>query len=240
MPQVLTTNAVIICPHGGRGTSTATAPKWSVSGGFVLLENDPGVLACPFVPQPCVGYQLKSMGLNAMQIDGRKVILVTDFNQSFTGLPLTMTETHQVIDNSTPAPIPAGQSAPPLSPALADAIKPVVSVTPPVLAFVSAPTPSPPSALATFTLFSDYPLSWKLVVISEPVGANMDVTNGLPPMGLVVAPAGGDWSTPSLAVTVTMSAIYMGSLGIGTHHFFMTGVNQRGLSSFAEMVLTVT
>ena len=64
------------------------------------------------------------MGLNASQIDGQKVILVTDFNQSFTGLPLTMAETHTTIDNSTPAPIPAGQPAPPLSPALADVVKP--------------------------------------------------------------------------------------------------------------------
>ena len=238
MPQVLTTNAIITCPHGGLGTTTPTDPKWTVNGGFVVLENDPGVLACPFIV-PCVGYTLRSMGLNATQIDGRKVILVTDFNQSFTGLPLTMVETHQVIDNSTPAPIPAGGTAPPLSPELADAIKPVVSVVPPVLAFNSV-TLLPPTALATFTLFSDFPLSWNLVVISEPVPRNMDITNAPFPPGLVVAPAGGDWTTPTLVVTVTMTAAFMASLGIGTHHFFMTGVNQRGLNDFVEMVLTVT
>src|SRR5215204_4671542 len=136
MPQVLTTNAIITCPHGGLGTTTPTDPKWTVNGGFVVLENDPGVLACPFI-YPCVGYQLKSMGLNATQIDGRKVILATDFNQSITGLPLLMVETHQTFDDSTPGPIPAGGTAPPLSPALADAITPVVTVAPPVLAFNS-------------------------------------------------------------------------------------------------------
>ncbi len=239
MPQVLTTNAIIVCPHGGLGTSTPTDPKWSVSGGVVLLENDPGVLACPFLLHPCVGYQLKSMGLNATQIDGRKVMLITDFNQSITGLPLTMTETHQTFDDSTPAPIPAGQSAPPLSDALADAIKPVVSVVPPALAF-STVTSLPPTALATFTLFSDYPLLWKLVVISEPVGRDMDITNDPPPAGLLIVPSGGVWSTPNLTITVTMTAAFMLSLGIGIHHFFMTGVNQRGLSTFSEMVLTVT
>ena len=65
---------------------------------------------------PCTGYQLRSMGLNATQIKGERVILATDFNQTCTGLPLTMIETHQIIDNSTPAPIPDGQPAPPLPP----------------------------------------------------------------------------------------------------------------------------
>jgi hypothetical protein len=239
MPQVLTTNAIITCPHGGLGTTTPTDPKWTINGGFVVLENDPGVLACPFLIYPCVGYQLKSMGLNATQIDGRKVILVTDFNQSFTGLPLLMAETHQILDDSAPAPIPAGGTAPPLSPALADAIAPVVRVVPPTLAFNSV-TSLPPTAIATFNLFSDFPLSWKLVVISEPVGGVRDITSAPFPPGLIVAPAGGVWDTPVLVVTVTMSAVFMASLGIGIHHFFMTGVNQRGLNSFAEMGLTVT
>jgi hypothetical protein len=152
---------------------------------------------------------------------------------------LTMVETHQVFDDSTPAPIPAGGTAPPLSPALADAIKPVVTVVPPALAFNSM-TSIPMSAFATFTLFSDFPLSWKLVVISEPAGGDMDITSAPFPPGLVVAPAGGDWTTPNLVVTVTMMATFMASLGVGIHHFFMTGVNQRGLNSYAEMMLTVT
>lgn len=239
MPQVLTTNAIITCPHGGLGTSTPTNPKWSVNGGIVLLENDPGVLACPFLLHPCVGYQLRSMGLNATRIDERKVILVTDFNQSVTGLPLVMTETHQTFDDSTPTPIPAGQTAPPLAAALADAIAPVVAAVPPALAFNTV-TSLPPTVVATFNLFSDFPLSWKLVVISEPVGRDMDITNDPPPPGLMVAPSGGSWTTPVLVVTLTMTAVFMAGLGIGTHHFFMTGVTQRGLTAFAEMVFAVS
>ena len=41
-------------------------------------------------------------------------ILETDFNQTFTGLPLPITEHHHAIDNSTPAPVPNGGEAPPL------------------------------------------------------------------------------------------------------------------------------
>jgi hypothetical protein len=239
MPQVLTTNAIITCPHGGVGTTTPSDPKWSVNGGFVLLENDIGVLSCVFIV-PCVGYTLRSMGLNASKIGQRKVVLVTDFNQSVTGLPLTMLETHQVIDNSTPAPIPAGQSAPPLSAALADAIKPVVTVAPPAMIFTALPSPTPPANTATFSLSSDYPLLWKLILISEPAGPSRDLTNGPYPPGLQVLPEGGDWSTPSLTVTINIDATFMASLGIGVHHFYLTGVNQRGLSQVVETVLTVS
>jgi len=83
MPQVLTTNAMILCPHGGKGTSVPTDPKWTVNGGVVLLDGDAGTLTCPFI-LPCVGYPLRSMGLNATVIDGRKVMLVTDFTPSIT------------------------------------------------------------------------------------------------------------------------------------------------------------
>jgi hypothetical protein len=238
VPQVLTTNAIILCLHGGKGTTTPTRPLWSVNGGFVLVENDPGVLACPFLIYPCIGYQLRSMGLNASQIQGQKVILVTDFNQSFTGLPLIMTETHTTIDNSTPAPIPAGQSAPPLSAALADVVAPVVTAAPMALAF-NATTMLPPTLVTTFTLVSANPMQWILTLINEPLRSDVDLTNGLPP-GLVVAPAGGAWNQSPLVVTVTMTALYMASLTPGTHHFYMTGVSQRGLSGYAEVVLTVS
>lgn len=238
MPQILTTNAIILCPHGGKGTTAPSDPKWTINGGYVSLENDVGVLACPFVPLPCIGYRLQSMGLNATQIDGRKVILVTDFNQTFTGLPLLMTETHTTIDNSTPAPIPPRQSAPPLSPALADTVQPVVVAVPPALAFNST-TMQPVSLAAAFTLTSDFPSQWILTLINEPAKYNLDVTNGVPP-GLVVVPPGGDWSTPVLTVSVTLTAVFMAALGIGLHHFFMTGVSRRGLSGYAEMILTVT
>jgi hypothetical protein len=129
MPLVLTTNAVITCPHGGVGTTVPLSPKWTVNGGYVTADGDSGTLTCFFVP-PCVGYSLKSMGLNATKIDQRNVMLVTDFTQSFTGLPLSIQDSHTTSDDSTPAPVPSGQSAPPASPAMADLAAPVVTVIP--------------------------------------------------------------------------------------------------------------
>ena len=120
MPQVLTTNATVLCPHNGQGTSTPsvpTAPRCFVQGGQVLVENDTGVLACPNGPVPCVGYTLRSMGLNSSRIAGRRILLVTDFNTTVTGLPLAMTEAHTTIDDSTPTPVPAGEAPPPAAPA---------------------------------------------------------------------------------------------------------------------------
>ena len=73
MPQVLTTNATILCPHGGKGTSIASSTKVSIDDGLVLVENDTGSLSCPYVYYPCIGYQLTSMGLNSSVIDGRKI-----------------------------------------------------------------------------------------------------------------------------------------------------------------------
>jgi hypothetical protein len=45
---------------------------------------------------------------------------------------------------------------------------------------------------------------------------------------------------PSLTVTVVMAPVFLTALTAGRHHFFMTGVSQRGLSGFTEAVLTVT
>lgn len=238
MPQVLTTNAIIMCPHGGKGTTIPSAPKWSVNGGFVCLEGDTGTLACPFALYPCLGYTLKSMGLNATTVDGRKVVLATDFQQTFTGLPLTITETHQALDDTSPAPIPAGQSAQPLPPDMQDTGKPVVVAAPPALVFNSM-TMLPPTAAITFTLTSSFPSQWILTLINGAIMQNLDITNGLPP-GIVVAPVGGQWASPSLVVAVTLTAVGMAGLGPGAHYFCMTGVNKRGLSGFAQAVLTVS
>ena len=120
-----------------------TIPKWQINGGYVLLENDTGTLVVRSGLFPCLGYLLRSMGLNATRIDGRKVILVTDFNQSLTGLPLMMTESHQTFDESTPAPIPAGQPAPPFQPRLADLSQPVVTVLAPLQSFAFSITTTP-------------------------------------------------------------------------------------------------
>jgi hypothetical protein len=241
MPQVLTTKALIVCPHDGVGTSIPTAPnpKWSVNGGAVLLENDTGtLLGCQLLSHPCRRYTLRSMGLNATRVDGQRVILVTDFNRTQSRLPLRMTEFHTTMDNSTPEPIPAGQPAPPLSPALLDMVPPAVTVGPPTLAFNSV-TMLPPTLATMFTLSSANPMQWVLTLINEPLGSDADVTNGLPP-GLVVAPTGGGWNSATLAVTVTMTAAFMAALTPGRHHFYMTGVSQRGLSNYAEVVLTVS
>jgi hypothetical protein len=237
MPQILTTSAQIVCPHGGLGTTTPSSTKWQINAGYVSVENDIGVLACPFLPLPCGGYQLRSMGLNASQIDGRKVILVTDFNQSFTGLPLLMAEFHQVLDNSTPAPIPPGGSVPPLSPELADAIAPIVAPPFQSLPFVTASTPPP--LVVTFTLAGAFPNLWVLTLISRSLKQSFDLTNGIPGQ-VEVSPSGGDWQTASLTVTVTLSPMFLAGLGIGIQDIYMTAVSRRGLSGYGWAMITVS
>ena len=236
MPQVMTTNANVFCPHGFRGQTTVFEPTWMVNGGLVLAEGDSGQIPCGFIV-PCVGYTLRSMGLNQTFLGGRRVILVTDFNQTYTGLPLLIAETHTTFDNSTAAPVPSGQPGAPVPPELADLIPPVVAAVPPVLAFSTvAPTPVLTTA---FALATDHPNLWVLTMLNEPTGANADITNGLPP-GLVVAPAGGAWDTPALTVSVTMTMAFITTLGPGRHHFVMTGVSRRGLTGSFDVVLTVT
>jgi hypothetical protein len=236
MPQVLTTNALVLCPHGGKGTTTPVSQKWSVNGGYVAADGDPGTLACPFIPLPCIGYQLKSMGLNATQIDGKKVILVTDFNQTFTGLPLVMMDFHQTFDQSSPAPIPAGQTAPPASPAMADLVSPVVTASPPSVPFSISTTTAPVAVSLSMT--SDHPLRWTLTLINEPLKYHADLTSGLP--GATVTPSGGTWSTPTLAITVTMTPVFLAALTVGKTHLYLTGVSARGLSGHTEVIITVT
>jgi hypothetical protein len=237
MPQVLTTKALILCPHMGVGTSVPSDPKWSVNAGMVLLEDDAGTLACPFVPCPCVGYTLRSMGLNATEVDGRKVILVTDFNQTLTGLPLTITEFHQTFDDSVPGALPPGYSPSASPPELADTTKPVVTALPAPLAFNSELS-VPPVLMSGFTLFSQYPLKWMLTLINGTTGLHLDATSGLP--GLVVLPPGGVWASPTLAVTLTLTAPFMAGLGVGRHQLYMTAVNRRGLNNYATVNLVVT
>ncbi len=239
MPQILTTNALIICPHGGKGTTIPSTTNWQINGGFVCVENDTGTLACPFLPLPCGGYQLQSMGLNATQIGSQKVILVTDFNQTFTGLPLLMTEFHQVMDQSTPASIPAGQAAPPLSPELVDLVAPVVSGSPAPFPFKITPPPAPVPVVIPFSLTSDHPLKWVLTLINETQGQHLDLTNGIPG-NVTVTPSGGQWSTSSLTVTVTMTPTFLAGLGPGTCDLYMIGVSQRGLSGNFKATIVVS
>lgn len=235
MPQVLTTNAVIVCPHGGLGTTVNTSTHWTVNGGFVTVDGDTGTLTCVFIP-PCVGYVLQSMGLNATKMDGRKVILVTDFTKSFTGLPLVITEIHKVFDDSTPAPLPSAGPAPPIPAPLADRSKPTVTLTVPPLAF-SASAPAP--VTATFTLAAEFPMQWILTLIHEPLpGGNMDLTNGVPGMA-DVTPPGGSWSTPSLTVNVVLQVPFLTTFSPGKHDLYLTGITQRGLSAYAVGTFTV-
>jgi len=236
MPQVLTTNATIMCPHGGLGSTVPTIPKWQINGGYVAVEGDAGVLDCPFGLFPCVGYQLDSMGLNATEIDGRKVILVTDFNKSITGLPLFMTEFHQTFDESTPAPIPAGQPAPPPSDEMADLSKPVV--TPPLQIFPFSISTTPAPVVATFNLVTAHPLRWMLTLINTTLKKKWDLTKGAP--GVTVVPANGQWSTPTLTVTVTLTPAFVAALTVGTHYLFLTAISRRGLSDYGEAQIGVS
>jgi len=236
MPQVLTTNAMIMCPHGGLGSTVPTIPKWQINGGYVAVEGDSGTLSCPFGLFPCTSYHLRSMGLNASEIDGRKVILVTDFNQSLTGLPLVMTEFHQTFDESTPAPIPAGQPAPPPSDEMADLSKPVV--TPPLQIFPFSISTTPVPVVATFNLVTAYPLQWKLTLINTTLKYKQDLTDGAP--GVTVVPANGQWSTPTLTVTVTLTPAFVAALTVGTHYLFLTAISRRGLSDYGEAQIGVS
>jgi hypothetical protein len=236
MPQVLTTNAAIVCPHGGIGTTTPSVPKWQINGGYVAVEGDIGTLSCPFALFPCTGYLLTSMGLNATEIDGRKVILVTDFNKSLTGLPLLMTEFHQTFDESTPVPIPAGEPAPPPSEEMADLSRPLIM--PPLQIFPFSITTTPTPVVATFNLTSTHPLRWMLTLINTTLNYDQDLTSGAP--GATMVPAEGRWDTPTVALTVTLTPTFVAALTSGTHHLFLTGITRRGLSDYAEARIEVS
>lgn len=237
MPQVLTTNATVQCIHTGPGTSTASSGQWTVNGGSVLVDGDTGKLVCPNVACPCTGYTLHSMGLNRTEIGGKKVVMVTDFNLTDTGLPLIISELHKVVDDSTAAPIAAGQPAPPLPPPLADVTIPVVSPAPPVAAFVLA-TQLPATIPITFTLTAVFPLKWVLTLISDPTGLSQDLTNGA--AGATVAPSGGSWSSPVQNVVLTLTVPFLSTLAAGAHHFYLTAVNQRGAFGLNVATLTVS
>src|SRR6266496_520327 len=201
MPQVLTTNAMILCAHlTPAQKNPPLAPLWSINGGNVLVEGDTGTFpTCPSI-FPCGGYLLRSMGLNATQMAAKRVILATDFNQTLSGLPITMIETHPVFDNSTPQPIPDGQPAPPLPPEMADLVKPVVLSSATNLAF-NKTTMSPATLAATFTLTSAHPLLWILRQIDEPEHTTSNRTN-VQPAGLTVSPSGGVWNVSPLIINL--------------------------------------
>jgi hypothetical protein len=236
MPQVLTTNARIQCPHGGDGTSVSTTNLCFVNGGAVLVENDTGFVdGCPILI-PCKTYALQSMGFNATRITGRRVILVTDLNVTNTGMPLLITEFHKVKDNTSLAPIPDGRPAPPLPPELEDETRPVVTADSTTLSFVGPN--SPPNNAVKFTLVADHPMQWILRQLDEPEDENNDRTSVQPP-GMTVSPPGGAWNASPLEINLNMTAAYMATLLPQKHRFYMIGINKRGLSAVVEVVLTV-
>ena len=237
MPQLLTTNAQIKCLHGGDGSvASPLAPLATVNGGTVLVEGDTGTIAgCALVQRPCVSFTLRSMNYNATTIDGRRAILVTDFQQTSTFLPLILAETHQAFDDSTTAPLTAGSPAPPLSVALLDVTPPVVTVAPPALTFTHS-TQLPPSAVFVFALSSPFPKQWMLTHVSA--SAAEDLTSGGVP-GPSVAPAGGNWASPMMTVVVTLDTAYLNSLSSGVHQFYLTAVSERGIPMSLPATLTV-
>lgn len=248
MPQILTTNAILKCPHGGLGQSMPVPPprQCTIQGGSVLLHGDSGLIPCPNVVS-CASYLLNSMNLNSTRVDGRNVMLVTDFIQSVTGFPLTATEVHAVFDKTpppgaAPPPSPNGTAPPEVPPELREDDKPTVTVVPPQLPFsisTFSTAGTPPTLLFTFTIHSEFPRRWTLFHISPPT-TFMDVTNGLPP-GIVVAPAGGTWSTETLVITVTVTGLYASSLAPPFEHsFVLTAINHRGLPAFAEAKIAVS
>jgi hypothetical protein len=241
MPRILTTHATVLCPHGGQGTSIPSQPpKGYVQGGAVLLDGDTGIIAGCVNQIPCVSYLLQSMRLNSSLIDGRPVMLVTDLVQSNAGFPLTLTESHPIHDSTTPAPLPAG-AAPRIPPELTEDDQPQAQVAPSRLPFSLSGfggTGQPLALPFVFTLTSAHPRRFTVWQISSPNNVNRDVTAGVPP-AVVVAPAGGGWSSSPLAVSLTVSGAYASTLAVGDHTFALTAINHRGLFALAEATVEV-
>jgi hypothetical protein len=181
------------------------------------------------------------MKLNSTEVDNRRVMLVTDFTQSFTGFPLTILETHHTFDDSSPTPIPAGGSPPSVPPELQEFDQPTVVAAPSVLAFsvgAFGMSGNPVALPMTFTIQSQFPNRWLLFMLS-PSGEHRDITNGDLPR-IAVTPSGGAWPSQVLIVTVAPTGLFMSTLAQGTHYFILTAVNVRGKSQFALVALTVS
>ena len=241
MPRVLTTNAQILCAHGTPAVKKLPiAPLWTINGGTVLVEDDSGTFpSCPSLIK-CGEYVLRSMGFNATFVSGRKVILDTDFNLSATGLPLTMIEIHPVFDETTPAAIPDGEPAPPLPPEMTDLVKPEVSASLTEATYILA-TQLPSPIVVTFTLKSAHPMLWILTQIDEsgPPPGFTNRTNTQPAGMAIDTTSRGVWNVSPFNIKLTLTSAFMNFLLPGDHRFFLTGVSQRGLSSFAQLKLIV-
>jgi len=245
MPKVLTTSAIITCPHTGVGQSIPSQTKVTIAGAPVLVDGDtgtiPNCLNLPPVGVPCAAYVLQSMKLNAVTIDSRAVIMETDFIKSATGYPLSLKESHQVDDGSMKVEVQPGETIA-TPPELQDTDQPIVTVIPPALLFSKigfTNTGAPPFLTATFTLTSQFPSQWLLTLIVPP--GSTDITSASPP-GLTVTPSGGQWTVSPLTITVTLTGAFMMALPIlpAKVSLVMVGINRRGRSAFIETVLGVS
>jgi hypothetical protein len=245
MPKVWTTNALVTCPHGGGGTSIPAPPRnATINGGEILLDGDQGVFNRPpcLNKPPCLGYDLKSMGLNATSIQGRSVMLVSDFTRTYTGFPVKVSESHVVNDKTLPGTPPAGGAV--IPPEMQADDTPTVVCVPPTLAFSVAAftnTSQPAMLPLSFTLSSQYPLKWMLWQVGT--SGQLDVTAGLPSQVTVLgvgASPDGTWSSPSATVSVTLMGTYLATLAPGDYQFVLTAVNTRGFSAFDKCALTVS
>jgi hypothetical protein len=75
-------------------------------------------------------------------------------------------------------------------------------------------------------------------LINTTLKRKQDLTNGAP--GVTVVPANGQWSTPTLTVSVTLTPPFVAELTPGTHYLFLTAISRRGLSDYAEAHIEVT
>jgi hypothetical protein len=171
------------------------------------------------------------------------VVLETDVQQSLTGLPLTVADTHSTLDDSTPAPLRPGSGAPAPQPdpALQDTDPPHVTVAPPSMAFTIS-TSLPPVVVFTFTLTAAHPQSHRVTLLNTVALQSVDLTAGTVP-GASVAPAGDAWDGSPLTVVVTLTAPFMTALGPSTaapHELYVSGMSQRGIPGFAKATLAVS
>ena len=235
MPKIWTANAKVSCPHGGGGTSQAIPPRLAkISGGEILLDGDQGVFdspPCTNTP-PCVGYACRSMGLNATSIQGRPVMLVSDFTQTYTGFPVTVVESHVVDDKTLPGTPPAtGQVIPP---EMQETDTPTVVCVPP-----SAPVldrglqQHEPAGDAALHLLALEPVPAEVDALAGRAAGDAARRHRRHPGQVTVVPVGaspdGTWSSPSATVSVTITGTYAATLAPGNHEFVLTAVNRAGL-----------
>ena len=244
MPLIMTKNAIVTCPHGGTGTNIPTQNKVFVKDSPVMVDGDSGsVLGCMLpltMGLPCKSYQLNSMKLNSTYIDGKNIMLITDYVLSDTGYPLIISETHFVEDNTTPAPLKPGEE-PSFPPFLLNLIKPQVQIAPPSsykysISGVSGLSKPPPLTPFVFTLMSTFPLKWKLTELLQP-DVIKDLTDNNMVTIMMGGKKGGEWNDNILKANLKIPKTEI--LSIGKYYFTMTAIDQRGNADYANAEIKV-